>query len=278
MTDEITSPFARHWVEFADPADDQQTIRADLTWLTSSWTCIFGSGCRGIDASRPDAGCCTFGAHFTEGADERNVASHVARLTDDLWHHRALGAAQGWAVDDEPDPTDETDETAEDAEPANARKTRIVDGVCIFFNPVGFPGGTGCALHLLALQEGRSPVQTKPEVCWQLPFRRQYRHGSGPDGTPTLEISIGEFGRDGWGPGGADLDWYCATAPSAHVGTEPVFRSGRDELVELIGAPAYAVLVDHCEQFLARQMPLHPATSAARVSGSPISSSANRTP
>ena len=253
ISDEITSPIPRYWVEFIDPADEAQLIKADLTWLTSDYSCIFGAGCRGIDSERPDAGCCTFGAHFTEAADEQNVASHVSRLTPQLWAHRESGLREGWAVDDEPDGAGE-----------NGRKTRVVDGACIFCNPGGFEGGAGCALHLLALSEGRSHVETKPEVCWQLPFRRQYRHGERADGTPTLDISIGEFGREGWGPGGADLDWYCTTAPSAHVGSEPLFRSGRDELVELVGAQAYDVLVGHCEAFLARRMPLHPATQEAR--------------
>ena len=30
-----------------------QVFRVDLTWLTSSWTCIFGRGCHGIYADRP---------------------------------------------------------------------------------------------------------------------------------------------------------------------------------------------------------------------------------
>ena len=56
----------RLWVEFTDPADANQRFRCDLTWLTSSWTCIFGSGCAGIYEDRPDDGCCTLGAHSTD--------------------------------------------------------------------------------------------------------------------------------------------------------------------------------------------------------------------
>ena len=60
---------ARTWVEFADPAEPNQRLRCDLTWLTSRWRCLFGTGCPGIYAERPDDGCCTLGAHFT-GADD----------------------------------------------------------------------------------------------------------------------------------------------------------------------------------------------------------------
>ncbi|MGA4668866.1 hypothetical protein ACPCG0_03555 [Propionibacteriaceae bacterium Y1923] len=264
-SDEVLGDVTRYWVEFADPGDADQVIRADLTWLTSSWTCVFGSGCRGIDASRPDAGCCAFGAHFTEPADEQRVARFVAQLDEQTWQHRTEGLANGWAMDD-PHADDHPDDPADGEDsPGPARQTRRLNGACIFLNDPAFPAGGGCALHLLALQTGREPWTTKPEVCWQLPFRRTYRHGERVDGSPVLEVSIGEFVRDAWGPGGADLDWYCTGSPTAHVGAEPLFRSGRAELVELLGEHAYAALALECERFLARRMPLHPATVAART-------------
>ena len=51
---EVDLVFPRAFVEFVDPDDADQVFRCDLTWLTSSWTCIFGSGCQGIYADRPD--------------------------------------------------------------------------------------------------------------------------------------------------------------------------------------------------------------------------------
>ena len=60
-------------------------------------------------------------------------------------------------------------------------------------------------------------------------------------------VSITEFDRRGWGPGGKDLDWYCSGNTEAHIGTEPVYISNRDELVELMGKKAYAVLVEYCQ-------------------------------
>lgn len=261
---EIRQPFPRTWVEFVDPADEDQLLRCDLTWLTSSWSCIFGAGCRGIDASRPEDGCCVLGAHFSEPADEQRVAGHVARLTPETWQQYDQGQL-GWAEDEESAPDTEDEESDPDAdEEEQTRKTRVVDGVCIFQNRPGFPGGAGCALHGLALREGISPVQTKPDVCWQLPIRRTYRHMERADGTPWLEITIGEYTREGWGSGGADLDWYCTSNPTAHVGARPVYESSRDELVELMGRPAYDELVRLAEQHLAGMTP-HPATTAAKA-------------
>lgn len=49
-SDETGLDFARAWVEFVDPSDEEQVFRCDLTWLTSRWTCVFGSGCQGIVA------------------------------------------------------------------------------------------------------------------------------------------------------------------------------------------------------------------------------------
>ena len=98
-----------------------------------------------------------------------------------------------------------------------SQRTRIVDGACVFLNRPGFPGGTGCALHRMALRTGVHPLTTKPDVCWQLPVRREQEHVERPDGTKVLVTTIGEFDRRGWGPGGHDLHWWCTGSPVAHV-------------------------------------------------------------
>ena len=50
---EVSLDFPRSFVEFIDPADDNQLFRCDLTWLTSRWLCIYGNGCEGIVAGGP---------------------------------------------------------------------------------------------------------------------------------------------------------------------------------------------------------------------------------
>ena len=119
----------------------------------------------------------------------------------------------------------------------------------------------GCALHVLALSQNRSFVETKPDVCWQLPLRRQFRTITRTDESTYTEVSIGEYGRDGWGPGGHDLDWYCTSNTEAHHGRQPVYRENRDELIALMGQPAYALLIGLCEEFESRRGGLlrHPA-------------------
>src|SRR5919206_1357749 len=155
---EVGLDFAREWVEFVDPADAEHVIRADLTWLLSSWTCIFARGCHGIVAGRADDGCCTHGAFFTDRADERRTKRFAAELSETTWQFYRQGRHRMVTIDT--------------LEGKAARRTRTVDGACVFLNRPGFPGGAGCALHALALRTGRHPLETKPDVCWQLPIRR----------------------------------------------------------------------------------------------------------
>jgi hypothetical protein len=233
----------REWVEFVDPADAEQVFRCDLTWLTSRWTCIFARGCAGIVAGRADDGCCTHGAHFADRADEQRVRRFAAELTPQDWQYASVGRRRGIS-------------SVEDGK----RKTKVVDGACIFLNRPGFPTGQGCALHSYALRVGRHPLETKPDVCWQLPLRRTFRWVNRPDETRYLEVTIGEYDRRGWGPGGHDLHWWCSSTTEAHVGAEPLFQSYAPELTALMGEAAYAVLAGICaERMVIGMAAPHPA-------------------
>ncbi|MEP9362442.1 hypothetical protein ABLE68_05710 [Nocardioides sp. CN2-186] len=249
---EVDLVFPRAFVEFVNPADETEVMRCDLTWLTSSYTCIFGQGCQGIYADAPDVGCCTLGAHFADKDDEKRVAAYVDMLDDTLWQQKPQGRAvrkKDWI---------ELDEDGE-------RKTRtsVVDGqqACVFQNRPGFEAGAGCALHALAFVLEKNPLETKPDVCWQLPIRRTFRNVERQDGSTYTEVSIGEYDRRGWGPGGHDLDWYCSGNTEAHVGVEPVYVSNEAELTELMGKAAYDELVRHCEAHVRSRsaLALHPA-------------------
>ena len=263
---EVPLDFTREWVEFTDPADSEHRIRADLTWLCSRWTCIYGRGCHGIIKKRPHDGCCSHGAFFTDKADERLTRRAAAELTREGWQYydeartRTKKGKASAKLD-----IAEQDSVGDDED---RLRTRKIDGACIFLNRPGWPTGDGCALHQLAMQTGRAITETKPEVCWQLPLRREQEWVARPDETQVLVSTVTEFDRRGWGEGGHDLDWYCSGAPEAHVGLEPVYVSGRDEIVGLIGQPAYDVLADLAAERLAHGLVAeHPATVAARETG-----------
>lgn len=249
---EVGLDFAREWIEFFDPADQNHLIRVDLTWLGSRWTCIFAAGCHGIDRTKPDLGCCVHGAFFSDDDDRKRVKEFVKQLTPEDWYHHPgrKVTAKDWIEDDELDGEVQ-------------KRTRVKNGACVFQNPPGSPMGVGCALHGLALRTGRHPLETKPDVCWQLPIRREQQWHTRPDGTEILVTRLEEYDRRGWGEGGHDLDWYCTSAPEAHVGREPVYVTYAPELIALIGEPAYAELRRLADARLdGGLIAVHPATAA----------------
>lgn len=252
---EVDLVFPRAYVEFVNPADESEVMRCDLTWLTSSFKCIFGQGCQGIYADAPDTGCCTLGAHFADKDDEKRVASYVAQLDDKLWQFRP-DVPEGARIK-----KSDWIETDDDGE----RKTLAIEvngqRACVFHNRADFHLGAGCALHALALVQGRNPLETKPDVCWQLPLRRTFRNVERQDGSSYTEVSIGEYDRRAWGAGGHDLDWYCSGNTEAHVAMEPVYVTHEPELTELMGKAAYDALAHHCEAHVRSRsaLALHPA-------------------
>ncbi|MCU1599413.1 MAG: uncharacterized protein JWO22_122 [Frankiales bacterium] len=249
---EVDPDFARDWIEFADPADPLKAVRADLTWLLSSWTCVYGTACHGVVEDRATDGCCSHGAYYSDKGDEKRTEKYAAMLKRKDWQFADIGRAKGISVDDE-------------LEGEPARKTRVVDGACVFLNRPGFKGGEGCALHGLALKLGKHPLETKPDVCWQLPVRRVVEEIDRGDDVTVERTSIGEFDRRGWGPGGEDLHWWCTSSPEAHTGSDPVVISYGPELVALIGQAAYDELLRLTKE--RSGLPLHPATVEARALG-----------
>jgi hypothetical protein len=212
------------WVSFEDPEEERSWV-FDVTFLASSWTCIFGRGCQGNltgPAAELTQGCCSYGAHFTDEEDVARVVAAAETLTPEQWQFRAQGRRRGiWR-------------TTSDGEMVS----RLVDDACIMLNRPGFPGGAGCALHRAALDRGERPLDLKPNVCWQLPLRRE--DAVADDGHVTSTIR--QWDRRHWGDGGAEFHWWCTEAPEAFVGTQPVFRELRDELIEMTGPAVFAML------------------------------------
>jgi hypothetical protein len=177
-------------------------------------------------------GCCSFGAHFVDEADEKTVKRSAKRLSSRHWQFKDKAKKIGWSTTDK----------------NGTVKTRVVDGACIFLNRPGFEGGVGCALHIAATEAGERPMDWKPDVCWQLPIRRDYTWVQAHDGTQKLVITITEYVRAMWGEGGHDFDWYCSSNTEAHIATEPLYVTNRAELIALIGEPAYAELAIRAAQ------------------------------
>ncbi|MEI2706216.1 MAG: hypothetical protein V9E89_13400 [Ilumatobacteraceae bacterium] len=226
------------WLSFEDPGE-HRTWMVDATFLRSAWTCIFGDGCQGVldgDATHLQQGCCSHGAHFIDDADVQTVVGAVERLRRRHWQFHQHGRNRGVLDTDE----------------HGATVTRLVDDACIFLNRPGFPGGAGCALHVGALDAGERPMDWKPDVCWQLPLRLEHHTDDSGHVTSTLR----EWKRRDWGGGGEAFHWWCTDAPEAFVGRASVYTYLRDEIIELVGADAYARI----GELLVQAVPLpHPA-------------------
>ncbi len=231
------------WVSFEDP-DEDRTWVFDVTFLTSRWTCIYGRGCQGVltePAPELVHGCCSYGAHFVDAADVRRVEQVAATLTSKEWQFRGRAERKGITR------TTKKGETV----------TRLVDGACIFLNRPGFPTGPGCALHQAALSRGERPLDLKPEVCWQLPLRREDQVADDGHVTSTL----GQWDRRHWGAGGEEFAWWCTESHEAFVGTKPVYEEMADELVAMTSKKVHRTLTAYLEDRRRRvRAPLpHPA-------------------
>jgi len=201
--------------EIVDPVDGTRW-RVDAEFLTSNWTCVWGNGCQGIldePAEDLQQGCCSVGAEFLDEEEAMLIGALGVTLDPGRFEHHAEASADGVFN-------------------ADRTKTRIVDDACIFLNRPGFSGGAGCALHLTAIDEGESPIEWKPSICWQLPLKVE----TDTDGTRTLR----RWRRADWGDGGKTMAWCCTEEAAAHVGDRPVIESLSAEIQALVG-PEVAV-------------------------------------
>jgi hypothetical protein len=250
---EYKDDFPRDWFEFPNPENPAEIFKCDLTWLTSYWNCTFGRGCQGIDKKLPDHGCCSDGAYYYSEDDEKRVTKAAKRLTKSMWQNYDL-ARKGKSF------------TITELGLDKDRKTKKVNNTCIFFNERSFSNEYfGCALHHLAEKENNHYIDTKPDICWQLPLRRSWEKREVGDEKVDVVV-IGEYTRKAWGEGGADLDWYCTSNTEAHNSPTPVYLSQKAELVALMNQRAYEILKEKCDLVMKsrrKSLPLfvlHPAS------------------
>src|SRR6202012_4434412 len=145
------------WLSFEDD-EEERTWVFDATFLTSNWTCIFGNGCQGVlpgPARELVRGCCSYGAHLATKKDARRVEKAAATLTPEEWQNHG------------------TKKSVIHQNKSGETVTRLAGDACIFLNKPDFPGGVGCPFHIAAMNRGVDHMTLKPEVCWQLPLRRE---------------------------------------------------------------------------------------------------------
>ena len=197
--------------------------RFDRDFLASNWTCIWGKGCKGINATADESlghGCCSLGAEL-DGIDEaRDLSAAAATIPAHLFQFHAE-ANSGTVFADE-----------------SYSATRVVDGACIFHNRNGFAGGEGCALHLAAECFDESPTDWKPSVCWQLPIKVDWEMRE-----DNVEIAtVRRWSRADWGDHGTKMAWCCTEGSDAYVGESSVIDSLSHELSGIVGTEVFVQL------------------------------------
>ena len=219
---------SHEWVSFEDE-DEERTWVFDVSFLTSNWKCIFGEGCQGVltgPAPELVQGCCSYGAHLIDKKDARRVEKIAKTLTADEWENHG------------------TKKTVIHTNKHGELVTRLQGDACIFLNSPKFGAGPGCALHSAALTRGVNPLKYKPEVCWQLPLRREDQVED--DG--HVISTIRQWDRRHWGKGGEEFHWWCTQDPEAFVGTKPVYEEMEAELTEMVGANVVQRLLAYLRQ------------------------------
>ncbi|HVA43481.1 MAG TPA: hypothetical protein VNF50_08365 [Acidimicrobiales bacterium] len=212
---------AHDWISIPDP-EEERTWVFDVSFLLSNWTCIFGRGCQGVltePAPELVQGCCSYGAHFSDADDIARVEAAADTLTAEDWQFMKKGRRGGVTRTDK----------------KGVVTTRLAEDACIFLNRPEFPGGAGCALHRAALGRGERPMDLKPEVCWQLPLRREDLRTE--DG--HVFTTVTQWDRRHWGAGGAEFAWWCTEEPAAFIGAVPVFEEMASELEAMVGPAVY---------------------------------------
>ena len=175
-------PGGHEWVSFEDP-DEERTWVFDVTFLLSRWQCIYGRGCQGVltgPAADLEQGCCSYGAHFTDDDDVERVkaaARTLDRRRNGSWpgRRRRRGGEDGRG--------------RHPGDPAGRRRLHLPQ-------PARVPGRR----RVRPAPGGARAVAgarwtLKPDVCWQLPLRREdTTDGVRPrdlDGHPVGPVPLG---------------------------------------------------------------------------------------
>jgi hypothetical protein len=227
------------WFEFSMQGDPEThgevlRVRMNVSFLLSSWKCIFGQGCPGvlISGAMTDRGCCQIGVHMEhDDEDYKRVRKYVGMLTEEDLDEDLLKVVRskngkGWRY------RDTSGEEGDSNLPGYDWHTTVVDGACVLANRAGgSTGKLGCSLHVLANRLGVHHSETKPNICWQIPIAVETEYDEESD--QTLMTVDGSRGAT-WGQTNpTDLEapgWWCTETPDAYVTGNP--DTSMDSLVE----------------------------------------------
>lgn len=220
----------KRWIEFPTA---KNRFLLDMEFLLSSYECKWGNGCKGINTSRPDLGCCANGAYLTD-EDYELLNRRVPLLTSDEWQHMT------------PDFIEVVKERKFGLNrKSGERKTAIQNpsdwlSGCVFANDADYEGGAGCALHIAAMNRGENFIDWKPEICWQMPLIASF-----VDEMETWLIHMFHWEL------GVDHEWFCEHDEFMWVAERPLYQTMSAELkrtLDDIDVDAYPIAKEICDQ------------------------------
>lgn len=251
-------PGRTDWIDYVMPPKGSpypRLYRVNLSWMLSHWKCSFGS-CPGIllTGALTDVSCCQIGVQFGqwEGPEAKweefnRVKKAVQELTPEDWDHgygkdkadnywatfknevysRRQSKVKGKRSKTKPQPVPE--------------QTVVVNGGCIFANRHGGAAGKpGCAFHVLAERTGRHHSETKPDICWMIPFFI----GDKYDDEIQMDVyTVNATPATTWGPFDTSstdtVGHWCTEIPDHFTGTDPVYKYAEIELRKMLGDEEY---------------------------------------
>lgn len=268
------------WYQFTMAGDpDEQgrllTVRLNVSFLLSSWKCIFGQGCPGvlISGAMIDRGCCQIGVGMEHTDDDyKRVRGYVEQLTEedldeDLLEIVRSKDGKGWRYRDH-----DADETRDAGGQWLPWHTTVVDGACVLANrATGNLKAPGCSLHRLANRLGLHHSETKPDICWQIPMAVSQERDEDSD---TTMMTVDYTPGTSWGHtnmrelGG--VAYWCTETPDAfpsQIAIKPsdakdfdlyfnqvtanlVFRTNETELRKLMTDRVYDEMVGYLKQIV----------------------------
>lgn len=222
----------RETVTFQDR--DGWSWEFDLTFMLSSYQCIWGRGCPDISLQHTVRGCCVEGVEICTGhgdasghEDLKKIRGRIKDLTDEDWQNRRVALQRGGR-----------DPWGKARFKRDSVHTRLYRGACIFHNRVDHPGGAGCALHIAALRRGENPMDWKPRICWQVPLF--FDTDQLAKTTRVRACRTSDWGGEGL------LDWWCTEHADAFSADQPVHVTMEAELRRVCGDSVYDELAAYC--------------------------------
>lgn len=201
--------------EYATFEGRELTWGIDVQFMLSSYQCLFGMGCQGID-EQPHHGCCSIGAYFIDERDIEATRRMVEASPDSAFQRPALVRNERWLVKG----------------PNKQYKTWAPGGRCVFSNDPDHPNGAGCALHQQAMAMGEDPVGRKPRICSWVPLNYK-----GYDDDEDGVVYLVPFENHQWGHddhGNEHNKWYCIDDEKAYSNGGPVYRRMQSVLLDML--------------------------------------------